>query len=97
MSESELVISKAEVVATLASACDLSKAAAARVLDALNACLREHLVAGHTVRLGELGALVPVSRAARAGIRPDGTPYQSAACKGARLRLGAPLKRALNA
>lgn len=92
----ELVISKAEVVASLASACGLSKAAAGRVLQALNVLVGTHLAAGHTVRLGELGAIEPVSRAARAGTRPDGTPYQSAPSQGARLRIGAPLKRALN-
>ena len=90
------VISKAEVVASLASVCDLPKARAARVLSALNALVAAHLAAGRTVRLGELGAIAPVSRAARAGTRPDGTPYQSAPSKGARLRVGAPLQRALN-
>lgn len=91
------VISKAEVVAALPSACDLPKAQAGRVLAALNACITAHLVAGHTVRLGELGAITPVSRAARAGTRPDGTPYQSPPSKGARLRISAALKRELNA
>lgn len=90
------VISKAEVVASLASACDLSKAAAGRVLAALNALVGTHLAAGYTVRLGELGAIKPVSRAARAGTRPDGTPYQSGPHRGARLVLGAACKRALN-
>lgn len=92
----ERVVSKAEVIATLASACGLSKAAAGRVLGALNGCIQTHLVAGHAVRLGELGELKPVARAARSGVRPDGTPYESAPSKGVRLRLGAPLKRALN-
>ena len=64
-------MTKAELVAKLAEEGDVTKKAAAAILDGLVKTLHESLKAGEKIRIDGLGTFVVVDRKARTGVNPQ--------------------------
>jgi DNA-binding protein HU-beta len=89
-------MNKSELVEHIASKADLSKAAAARALDAVISGVKTTLKKGGTVTLVGFGSFSVAKRAARTGRNPrTGAPLKIKAAKVPRFRPGKALKDAL--
>lgn len=90
-------MNKAELVDVVAKAADLSKAAAARALDAVLEGITKGLKAGHTVTLVGFGTFKVSHRAARKGRNPQtGKEIQIKASKVPTFKAGKALKDVVN-
>lgn len=90
-------MNKAELVEALAAKADLSKAAAARVLDSVVELITETLEKGDSVSLIGFGTFSVGERAARTGRNPQtGAEIKIPAAKTAKFSAGAKLKSAIN-
>ena len=90
-------MNKAELVDAIAADADLSKASAARALDAFIANVTKALAAGDSVSLIGFGSFSVVSRAAREGRNPrTGKPVKIKASKAPKFTPGKGLKEAVN-
>jgi DNA-binding protein HU-beta len=87
----------ADLIADHADLMDCSKAAAKRHLETYVAQIAAALIEGEKVALPGLGTLKPAERGARAGVDPDGKPYQVPPKRTVRLRVASALDEALNA
>lgn len=88
---------KAELINAAAEAADISKAAAERVLNALNEKISESLQAGESVTIPGFGTYSVSERQARTGRNPQtGEEIQIKASKSAKFKAGKQLKDALN-
>ncbi|HWP18358.1 MAG TPA: HU family DNA-binding protein [Burkholderiaceae bacterium] len=89
-------MNKAELVDAIAADADLSKAAAARALDAFIANVTKALAAGDTVSLIGFGSFSVSERAARTGRNPrTGEEITIEASQGVKFSAGATLKSAV--
>jgi DNA-binding protein HU-beta len=89
--------SKAEVIDRVAEAADLTKAAAARAVEALHDIIAESLSAGDSVTFVGFGTYSVSHRAAREGRNPQtGATMKIAATKVAKFKAGKRLKEAVN-
>ena len=90
-------MNKTELINHIADEADISKAAAARALDAVTDAITRTLKKGETVALIGFGAFSVSKRKAREGRNPKtGEAIKIAACKVARFSPGKGLKDALN-
>jgi DNA-binding protein HU-beta len=90
-------MNKSELVDAIASGASLSKADAARALDATTTAITNSLAKGDNVQLIGFGSFVVRDRAARTGRNPQtGASIQIAASKAVALKAGAALKAAVN-
>ena len=90
-------MNKVELVAHIAETADLSKAAAARTLDAIIETITESLVDGEDVTLIGFGTFKISERAARDGRNPrTGEAIKIAASKVPSFKAGKALKDAVN-
>lgn len=90
-------MNKQDLVDSIASAADISKAAASRALDAVTSNIAEALKRGEDVALIGFGTFVVSARAARKGRNPQtGAPIQIAASKSVRFKVGKALKDQVN-
>ena len=90
-------MNKTELIDQIATASDLSKAAATRALDATLDAIKEALKEGDTVNLIGFGSFYVGERAARTGRNPrTGTTLEIAAAKTPKFRAGKTLKDACN-
>ena len=90
-------MNKTELIAHIAFNTDISKAAAARVLDATTKAITSTLKKGGTVSLVGFGTFSVSKRAARTGRNPrTGEPVKIKASKVPKFTPGKPLKDALN-
>ena len=90
-------VNKTELIDHIADKADLSKAAAARALDALIGGVKTTLKKGGTVTLIGFGTFVVGKRAARTGRNPrTGEALKIKAAKVPRFRPGKALKDAVN-
>ncbi|MDF1759923.1 MAG: HU family DNA-binding protein [Coxiellaceae bacterium] len=88
---------KAEVIDRVAESVDMSKAQAARAVDALHDIITDILVTGDTVTFVGFGTYASSERAAREGRNPQtGATMQIAATTVAKFKAGKKLKEALN-
>jgi DNA-binding protein HU-beta len=95
--EGDLFMNKTELVEHMAKQADVSKAAAARVLEALMGAVRATLKKGGTVSLVGFGTFAVGQRAARVGRNPrTGAALKIKAAKVPKFRPGKGLKDALN-
>lgn len=89
-------MNKSELVEHIASSADISKAAAARALDATITAVRTTLKKGGTVSLVGFGSFSVTKRAARTGRNPrTGAAIKIKAAKIPRFRPGKALKDAI--
>jgi len=85
------------LVDEIATAADLSKASAARALDAALECVTKALKASESVALVGFGTFSVKERAARTGRNPQtGSPIEIKAAKVPNFKAGKALKDALN-
>jgi DNA-binding protein HU-beta len=90
-------VNKTELIEYMAKDADLSKAAAARALDAMIDGVRKTLKKGGTVSLVGFGTFAVGKRAARTGRNPQtGATIKIKAAKVPKFRAGKGLKDALN-
>lgn len=90
-------MNKSQLVDQIAAGADISKAAAARALDATIAAVTESLQAGEDVALVGFGTFAVKERAARTGRNPQtGKEITIAAAKVPSFRAGKVLKDAVN-
>ena len=90
-------MNKSELVDAIASGAGLSKADAARALDATTGAIHGALKSGDRVSLVGFGSFSVAHRAASTGRNPrTGEVIQIAASKQPKFRAGAPLKAAVN-
>jgi DNA-binding protein HU-beta len=88
---------KAEVIERVAEAADLTKAAAARAVDALHDIVTDILKAGESVTFVGFGTYSISHRAAREGRNPQtGESMHIAAANVAKFKAGKKLKDAVN-
>jgi DNA-binding protein HU-beta len=91
-------MNKGQLVDSIAESADISKAAAARAVDAFVATVTESLVSGENVSLIGFGSFTVKERAARTGRNPrTGDEIQIAAAKVPGFKAGKSLKDAINA
>jgi len=89
-------MNKAELIDHIATSADISKASAARALDATLGAITQSLKAGDTVSLVGFGAFLVSERAARTGRNPKtGEEVKIAAAKIPKFRPGKALKDAI--
>ena len=89
-------MNKAELIDQIAEKAEMSKAAAARALDATMEAVKEALVAGDSVTLVGFGTFHVSERAARSGRNPrTGKSIKIKAAKVPKFRAGKGLKDAL--
>ena len=90
-------MNKTELIDQIAEAAEISKAAAARALDATVAAVKETLKNGDTVSLIGFGTFYVGERAARTGRNPrTGNALKIEAAKVPKFRAGKGLKDAVN-
>ena len=90
-------MNKSDLITYIADEADISKAAAARALDAVTGAITKTLKKGDTVALIGFGTFSVSKRKAREGRNPQtGEAIKIAACKVARFSPGKALKEALN-
>lgn len=90
-------MNKTELIDKMADSADISKAAAARALDAAVDAIKEALKEGDTVNLIGFGSFYVGERAARTGRNPrTGTTLEIKAAKSPKFRAGKAFKDALN-
>lgn len=90
-------MNKTELIERIAMDADLSKAAAARALDATLSVVRQTLKKGGKVQLTGFGTFEVSKRAARTGRNPrTGEPVKIAAARVPKFSPGKALKDALN-
>ena len=90
-------MNKKELIAKVAAQADISKAAAAKVVDAFTSSVTSALKSGDTVTLIGFGTFAVSQRAARIGRNPQtGKELKIAARKAPAFRAGKALKDALN-
>ena len=90
-------MNKSELIERIAIDADLSKASAARALDAALRAIRFTLRKGGEVRLVGFGTFRVTKRAARKGVNPrTGEPLKIRAAKVPKFTPGQPLKDFLN-
>jgi DNA-binding protein HU-beta len=90
-------MNKTELIERIAHDADLSKAGAARALDATLSAIRTTLRKGGTVSIVGFGSFSVRKRAARLGRNPrTGDPIKIKATKVPKFTAGATLKEALN-
>jgi DNA-binding protein HU-beta len=90
-------VNKTELIEYMAKDADLSKAAAARALDAMIDGVRKTLKKGGTVSLVGFGTFAVGKRAARTGRNPQtGATIKIKAAKVPKFRAGKGLKDAIN-
>ncbi|MGE5470888.1 MAG: HU family DNA-binding protein [Bacteroidota bacterium] len=90
-------MNKTELIDQIATSADISKAAAARALDATVAAVKDALKAGDTVSLIGFGTFYVGERAARTGRNPrTGKTLEIKAAKSPKFRAGKGLKDAIN-
>jgi DNA-binding protein HU-beta len=91
------VIKKAELVSSIAEEAGLSKASAARALDATTDAITSALKNGDKVTLVGFGTFSVKERAARTGRNPQtGATMQIKASKAPHFKVGKSLKEAVN-
>jgi len=85
-------MNKTELIAAVAAKAEISKAAAAKALDATLATIEEELKAGNNVQLIGFGTFAVKETPAHEGINPaTGKKIQIAAKKAAKFKAGAKL------
>jgi len=90
-------VNKSELVDAIAKSADISKAAAARVLDSTVDCITKALKKGDTVSLVGFGTFKVGKRAARNGRNPrTGATIKIKAAKVPKFSAGKGLKEAVN-
>jgi len=90
-------MNKQDLIDSIGSAADLSKAAAGRALDAVLESITQALKKGEDVTIVGFGTFGVSQRAARTGRNPQtGAPIQIAASKNVRFKAGKALKDQLN-
>ena len=90
-------MNKSELVEHIANQADISKAAAARALDAITGAVRTTLKKGGTVSLVGFGSFSVTKRPARTGRNPrTGAAIKIKSAKVPKFRPGKALKDALN-
>ena len=90
-------MNKSELIEHIAQQADISKAAAARALDAIIGGVKVTLKKGGTVSLVGFGTFAVTKRAARTGRNPrTGDPVKIKSAKIPKFRPGKALKDALN-
>lgn len=90
-------MNKQELVDVIAASAELSKAAAARALDAVTDAVTASLKKGDSVVLIGFGTFDVADRAARTGRNPQsGKPIQIPAARVARFKAGKALKDSIN-
>lgn len=90
-------MNKTELIDQIATSAEISKAAAARALDATFDAVKEALKNGDTVNLIGFGTFYVGERAARTGRNPrTGTTLEIKAAKSPKFRAGKGLKDAIN-
>lgn len=90
-------MNKSELIDAVASGADISKAAAARAVDAVVDSVSDALKAGDSVTLVGFGTFLVRERAARTGRNPKtGETLQIAAAKVPAFKAGKALKDAVN-
>lgn len=90
-------MNKSELIDAVAESADLSKAAAARAIDAVTDSVTAALKAGDSVSLVGFGSFNVKSRPARTGRNPQtGAPINIAAAKVPSFKAGKALKDAVN-
>ena len=90
-------MNKTELIDQIATAAEISKAAAGRALDATVFAIKESLKNGDTVSLIGFGTFYVGERAARVGRNPrTGKELQIKAVKSPKFRAGKGLKDAIN-
>jgi DNA-binding protein HU-beta len=90
-------VNKSELIDAVAESADLSKAAAARAVDAMTESITGALKSGDSVALVGFGSFNVKDRAARTGRNPQtGAPIQIAAAKVPSFKAGKALKDSVN-
>lgn len=90
-------MNKTELIETLASKTESSKASVARVLDAFTETVSEELTKGNSVQLVGFGSFVTSNRAARTAKNPrTGDPVKVEAKTVAKFKPGSKLAEAVN-
>jgi DNA-binding protein HU-beta len=90
-------VNKSELIDQIAKSADISKAAAARALDATMGAVKSALKKGGTVTLIGFGTFYVGERAARSGRNPQtGATIKIKAAKVPKFRAGKALKDAVN-
>ncbi len=90
-------MTKAELIAAVASKAGLTKSAAEAAVGAITESITESLSNGDKVTLVGFGSFSTSERKARTGRNPKtGQPIQIPASKGVRFSAGAALKKAIN-
>jgi len=90
-------MNKTELIDQIATAAEISKAAAGRALDATVAAVKDALKNGDTVNLVGFGTFYVGERAARTGRNPrTGKTLEIKAAKSPKFRAGKSLKDAIN-
>ena len=90
-------MNKSELIDRIADSSDISKAAAARALDAMVGAIEDSLKDGESVSLVGFGTFLVRDRAARTGRNPQtGATIQIAGAKVPAFKPGKALKEALN-
>jgi len=90
-------LNKSELIDRIADASDISKAAAARALDAMVGAIEDSLKDGESVSLVGFGTFLVRDRAPRTGRNPQtGATIQIAGAKVPAFKPGKALKEALN-
>ena len=90
-------MNKQELIAAVAAQAELSKADAARAVDAFVSTISDALAAGDSVTLVGFGTFAVKARAARTGRNPQtGKPISIAAAKIPGFKAGKALKDAVN-
>jgi DNA-binding protein HU-beta len=90
-------MNKTELIDQIATAAEISKAAAGRALDATVAAIKDSLKKGDTVSLVGFGTFYVGERAARTGRNPrTGKTLEIKASKSPKFRAGKTLKDAIN-
>jgi DNA-binding protein HU-beta len=90
-------MNKADLIDAISDRADITKAQAARVLDATLESVSGALAAGDTVQLVGFGSFGITERSARTGRNPQtGAPIQIAASRAPVFKAGKALKEAVN-
>lgn len=90
-------MNKSELINIIASESGLSKADAARALDATTSAITDTMSSGNSVQLTGFGSFIVRDRVARTGRNPQtGASIQIAASKVAAFKAGKTLKGAVN-
>lgn len=90
-------MNKSELINAIASESGLSKADAARALDATTSAITDVMSSGNSVQLTGFGSFIVRDRAARTGRNPQtGASIQIVASKVAAFKAGKALKGAVN-